>query len=128
MLRGHDVESCCADCREGVVDSGHTRIECRDARGARQLSHTFLKVGHCGVGDAGIRRGHGATAKRVAHGLGRLKLKRRRIVDGHRQCPVCIRFLILRRQYFRFVLHISLHYEFHEFRELFCPHGNSCNS
>ena len=107
MFRGHDVEASRTDSRKGVVDGGHTRVECRHARCSRQLPHTFLQIGYRGVGNAGIRRGHGTTAKCVAHGLGRLKLKRRRIVDGHRQCPVCIRFLILRRQDFRFVIHLT---------------------
>ena len=83
MLRGHDVEPCRADCCEGVVDGRHTRVECCHARRSRQLPHTFLQIGYRGVGDAGIRRRHGTTAKCVAHGLGRLKLKRRRIIDGH---------------------------------------------
>ena len=108
MLRGHDVQSCRADSRQGVVDGGHAGVECRHAGGARQLAHTLLQIGDGRVGDAGVRRRHGATAKRVAHGLGRLKLKRRRIVDGHRQCPVSVWLLILRRQYFRFVFHNSL--------------------
>ena len=83
MFRGYDVESCCTDSRQRVMDGRHTRVECRHTGGSSQLSDTFLQIGGRGVGDAGIRRGHGTTAKCVAHGLGRLKLKRRRIVDGH---------------------------------------------
>ena len=105
MFRGHDVQSCTADRRQGVVDGCHSRVERRHAHRSRQLTDPFFQIGGRGVGDTGIRRRHGTTAECVAHGFGRLKLKRRRIVDGHGKCPVSIRLLILRCQYLCFVLH-----------------------
>ena len=87
MFRGHDVQSCATYCRQGVGDRRHTCVQCRHAGGSCDLPDALLQIRCRGVGDAGVRRRHGTTAKCVAHGLGRLKLKRRRIIDVRRPWP-----------------------------------------
>ena len=95
VLRGHDVQSCAAYCRQGVGNRCHTSVQCRHTGGSGDLPDALLQIGGRGVGDAGIRRIHRASAEGIVHRLRRGELECRCQIDWHRECPIGIRLLIL---------------------------------